>query len=111
MLGCRRQSAKPPNHTSPAIPRSRRAIRDCPPPAAVDIVFPAARQCANRVGATETTFSHRDALCEWGCDAVWLDPTDDSANILWAHQMAGAMRWFTSGSDYVNHIGLEAEEG
>ena len=66
---------------------------------------------ANGVGATETAFSHRDALCEWGCDAVWLDPADDAANILWARQVAEAMRPFTSGSDYVNHIGLEAEEG
>jgi hypothetical protein len=28
---------------------------------------------ANWVGATATAFSHRDALCEWGCDAVWVD--------------------------------------
>jgi len=28
---------------------------------------------ANRVGATATAFSHRDALCEWGCDAGWVD--------------------------------------
>jgi hypothetical protein len=53
---------------------------------------------ANRVGATETAFSHRDALCEWGCDAVWLDPADDAANILWARQVAEAMRPFTSGT-------------
>jgi hypothetical protein len=66
---------------------------------------------ANRVGATETAFSHRDALCEWGCDAVWLDPDEDAANIRWAREVAEAMRPFTTGSDYVNHIGLEAEEG
>jgi len=66
---------------------------------------------ANRVGATETAFSHRDALCEWGCDAVWLDPAQDAANIRWAREVAEAMRPFTTGSDYVNHIGLEAEEG
>jgi hypothetical protein len=66
---------------------------------------------ANRVGATETAFSHRDALCEWGCDAVWLDPAEDAANIRWAREVAEAMRPFTTGSDYVNHIGLEAEEG
>jgi FAD/FMN-containing dehydrogenase len=66
---------------------------------------------ANQVGATETAFSHRDALCEWGCDAVWLDPAEDAANIRWAREVAEAMRPFTTGSDYVNHIGLEAEEG
>jgi FAD/FMN-containing dehydrogenase len=66
---------------------------------------------ANRIGPSDTAFSHRDALCEWGCDAVWLDPVEDAANIAWARQVAEAMRPFTSGSDYVNHIGLEAEEG
>jgi FAD/FMN-containing dehydrogenase len=66
---------------------------------------------ANRVSATATAFSHRDALCEWGCDAVWMDPAQDGANIRWAREVAEAMRPFTTGSDYVNHIGLEAEEG
>ena len=68
-------------------------------------------KAANRVGATETAFSHRDALCEWGCDAVWLDPAQDAANIRWARGVADAMRPFTTGSDYVNHIGLETDEG
>ena len=45
---------------------------------------------ANRVGVTETAFSHRDALCEWGCDAVWLDPAEDDANIRWAREMVTA---------------------
>jgi FAD/FMN-containing dehydrogenase len=66
---------------------------------------------ANRIGVSDTAFSHRDALCEWGCDAVWLDPAEDAANIAWTRQVAEAMRPFTSGSDYVNHIGLETEEG
>jgi hypothetical protein len=35
----------------------------------------------------ETAFSHRDALCEWGCDAVWLDPDEDAANIRWAREV------------------------
>src|SRR5262245_44870074 len=65
----------------------------------------------NRVGVTETAFSHRDALCEWGCDAVWLDPAEDAANIRWVREVFEAMRPFTSVSGYVNHIGLEAEEG
>jgi len=46
-----------------------------------------------------------------GLRRCWLEPADDAANILWARQVAEAMRPFTSGSDYVNHIGLEAEEG
>jgi FAD/FMN-containing dehydrogenase len=75
------------------------------------VYFQQLGNAANRVGATETAFSHRDALCEWGCDAVWLDPTEDAANIRWAREVAEAMLPFTTGSDYVNHIGLEAEEG
>jgi FAD/FMN-containing dehydrogenase len=75
------------------------------------VYFQQLGNAANRVGATETAFSHRNALCEWGCDAVWLDPAEDVANIRWAREVAEAMLPFTSGSDYVNHIGLEAEEG
>jgi hypothetical protein len=63
---------------------------------------------ATRVGATETAFSHRNAPCEWGCDAVWLNPAEDAANIRWAREMADAMRPFTTGSDYVDRIGLES---
>ena len=61
--------------------------------------------------------SHRNAVqpsrraVRVGCDAVWLDPAEDAANIRWAREVAEAMRPFTTGSDYVNHIGLEAEEG
>jgi FAD/FMN-containing dehydrogenase len=75
------------------------------------VYFQQLGNAANRVGATETAFSRRNALCEWGCDAVWLDPAEDVANIRWAREVAEAMLPFTSGSDYVNHIGLEAEEG
>lgn len=75
------------------------------------VYFQQLGNAANRVGVTETAFSHRKALCEWGCDAVWLDPAEDAANIRWSRDVAEAMRPFTSGSDYVNHIGLETEEG
>jgi FAD/FMN-containing dehydrogenase len=75
------------------------------------VYFQQLGNAANRIGATETAFSHRDALCEWGCDAVWLDPAEDAANIRWAREVAEAMLPFTTGSDYVNHIGLETEEG
>jgi FAD/FMN-containing dehydrogenase len=75
------------------------------------VYFQQLGNAANRIDAGDTAFSHRDALCEWGCDAVWLDPSEDTANIAWARQVAEAMRPFNSGSDYVNHIGLETEEG
>ena len=85
-------------------------FRAAPSPMSM-VYFQQLGNAANRVDATATAFSHRDALCEWGCDAVWLDPTQDAANIRWAREVAEAMRPFTTGSDYVNHIGLEAEEG
>src|SRR5215510_568297 len=68
-------------------------------------------KAANRVGATATAFSHRDALCDWGCDAVWLDPAADGVHIEWTRALAEAMRPFTMGSDYAPHIGLETDEG
>jgi FAD/FMN-containing dehydrogenase len=85
-------------------------FRAAPSPLSM-VYFQQLGKAANRVGATATAFSHRDALCEWGCDAVWLDPAEDAANIRWAREVAEAMLPFTTGSDYVNHIGLEAEEG
>jgi FAD/FMN-containing dehydrogenase len=85
-------------------------FRAAPSPMSM-VYFQQLGKAANRVDATATAFSHRDALCEWGCDAVWLDPAQDAANIRWAREVAEAMRPFTTGSDYVNHIGLEAEEG
>jgi FAD/FMN-containing dehydrogenase len=85
-------------------------FRAAPSPMSM-VYFQQLGKAANRVDATATAFSHRDALCEWGCDAVWLDPAQDAANIRWAREVANTMRPFTTGSDYVNHIGLEAEEG
>src|SRR5712691_7043433 len=75
------------------------------------VYFEQLGKAANRVSATATAFSHRDALCDWGCDAVWLDPAADGVNIQWTRELAEAMRPFTTGSDYVPHIGLETEEG
>jgi FAD/FMN-containing dehydrogenase len=75
------------------------------------VYFQQLGKAANRAGATATAFSHRDALCEWGCDAVWLDPAADSVHIQWTRAPSEAMRPFTTGSDYVNHIGLETDEG
>ena len=75
------------------------------------VYFQQLGKAANRVSATATAFSHRDALCEWGCDAVWLDPAADGVHIQWTRALAEAMRPFTTGSDYVNHIGLETDEG
>ena len=35
----------------------------------------------------------------------------NSVNIPWTRELAELMRPFTSGSDYVNQIGLETDEG
>jgi FAD/FMN-containing dehydrogenase len=75
------------------------------------VYFEQLGKAANRVGATATAFSHRDALCAWGCDAVWLDPAADGVHIKWARALAEAMRPCTTGRDYTPHIGLETDEG
>lgn len=75
------------------------------------VFFQQLGNAANRVSATATAFSHRDALCEWGCLSRWLDPAADGVNIQWTRELSEAMRPFTTGSDYVTQIGLEADEG
>jgi FAD/FMN-containing dehydrogenase len=66
---------------------------------------------ASRVDATATAFSHRGVLCEWNCRATWLDPTEDRRNVAWARELAEAMVPHSTGGEYVNHLGLEADEG
>jgi hypothetical protein len=40
-------------------------------------------RCGKPDEATPKAFSHRGALCEWGCLSSWLDPTSDDVNIRW----------------------------
>jgi len=75
------------------------------------VFFQQLGNAANRVAATSTAFAHREALCEWGCLSSWLDPASDDVNVRWTRELAETMRPFTMGSDYVNQIGLETEEG
>src|SRR5438477_3054218 len=58
-----------------------------------------------------TAFSHRGALCEWGCLSSWLDPAADDVNVRRTRELAEVMRPFTTDSDYVNQIGLETDDG
>ena len=55
---------------------------------------------ANRVGATETAFSHRDALCEWGCDAVGSNrrttPQTSSGRAKWPRRCARSLAAVTT---------------
>jgi FAD/FMN-containing dehydrogenase len=64
----------------------------------------------NRVPPDATAFSHRDALCEWGCLSIWLDATQDDRNIRWTRALAEGMQPFTTGRGYVNQMGSEAVE-
>ncbi|MBI3330776.1 MAG: peptidyl-prolyl cis-trans isomerase [Candidatus Omnitrophica bacterium] len=64
-------------------------------------------KAANRAGATATAFSHRDALCEWGCDAVWLDPAADGVHIQWTRELAEAMQPLLTQSTWDRLILLE----
>jgi FAD/FMN-containing dehydrogenase len=66
---------------------------------------------ANRVSVQATAFSHRDALCEWGCLSSWVDPAEDGTNIRWTRELAEAMQPFSSGGAYITQLGVEAEEG
>ena len=43
-----------------------------------------------------------------GC---WLDSAADDANVRWTRELAEVMRPSTTGSDYINQIGLETDEG
>jgi FAD/FMN-containing dehydrogenase len=75
------------------------------------VFFQQLGNAANRVGVGETAFSHRDALCEWGCLSCWLDPAEDAANIRWTRELAEAMQPFSSGGAYITQMGVEVEEG
>ena len=50
-------------------------------------------------------------IWEWACISSWLEPASDAVNIQWARDLSEVMRPFTTGSDYVNQIGLETDEG
>jgi FAD/FMN-containing dehydrogenase len=75
------------------------------------VFFQQLGNAANRVGVQDTAFSHRDALCEWGCLSSWVDPAEDGRNIGWTRALAEAMQPFSSGGAYITQLGVEAEEG
>jgi FAD/FMN-containing dehydrogenase len=64
----------------------------------------------SRVRPEATAFSHRNALCEWGCLSVWLNATQDDRNIRWTRALAEGIQPFTTGRAYVNQMGSEAIE-
>ena len=66
---------------------------------------------ANLADDAATAFSPQGALCEWGCLSSWLDPAADDVNVRWTRELAEVMRPFTTGSDYVNQVALETDDG
>ena len=72
------------------------------------ILFQYLGNAARRVPAGETAFGHRDALCEWATNAVFLDPGESEIHIRWARDFASEMSPFSLG-EYINQVGTEAD--
>jgi len=75
------------------------------------LVFQQLGNAANRVGKDATAFNHRDAGYELIMHAVWLDRGEDEKNMRWTRELAATTLPLTGGSDYINQMGTEAEEG
>jgi FAD/FMN-containing dehydrogenase len=75
------------------------------------LVFQQLGNAANRVGKEATAFNHRDAGYELIMHSIWLDQVEDEKNIRWTRELAATTLPLTGGSDYINQMGTEAEEG
>jgi FAD/FMN-containing dehydrogenase len=42
---------------------------------------------------------------------MWLDPRESERHIRWARELSEAIGPYTSGGEYINDLGQEAEEG
>ena len=42
---------------------------------------------------------------------MWLDPRESERHIRWARELSEAIEPCTSGGEYINDLGQEAEEG
>ena len=74
------------------------------------VLFQYLGNAARRVPAGETAFGHRDALCEWATNAVFLDPGESEVHVRWARDFATAMSPFSLG-EYINQVGTEEDAG
>ena len=74
------------------------------------IFFQYLGNASKRAESGQTAFGHRDALCEWGVNSVWLDPGESEVHIRWARELSQDMLPFSSGA-YINQVGTEEEEG
>ena len=59
---------------------------------------------------TDTAFSHRDALFEYGAGMSWTDPAEDQDRMAAARRASAAIEPFASGA-YVNALSDEGAEG
>jgi FAD/FMN-containing dehydrogenase len=59
----------------------------------------------------QTAFGHREARYALLSTAMWLDPRESERHIRWARALAEAIEPYTSGGEYINDLGQEAEEG
>jgi FAD/FMN-containing dehydrogenase len=59
----------------------------------------------------QTAFGHREARYALLITSMWLDPKESERHIHWAHELSEAFEPFTSGGEYINDLGREAEEG
>jgi FAD/FMN-containing dehydrogenase len=58
-----------------------------------------------------TAFGHRDARYNLVLFAGWEDPRESEVHIAWTRRLARAVEPFAAGGEYVNDLGLEADEG
>jgi FAD/FMN-containing dehydrogenase len=59
----------------------------------------------------KTAFGHRDARYALLITSMWLDPRESERHIRWARKLSEAIGPYTSGGEYINDLGQEAEEG
>jgi FAD/FMN-containing dehydrogenase len=75
------------------------------------VIFQQLGKAAERVGADKSAFGNRDGQYSWEVFSAWEDPGESEIHVRWAREFFDAMQPFTLRRDYVNHVGIEAEEG
>jgi FAD/FMN-containing dehydrogenase len=58
-----------------------------------------------------TAFGHRDAQYALVIASIWLEPGNAEPHMRWARHLSEAIAPYTAGGDYINDLGLAAEEG
>jgi hypothetical protein len=75
------------------------------------VVFVQKSGAMSRGPHDQTAFGHRDAQYALLITSMWLDPRESERHVRWGRALAEAMAPYTSGSEYINDLGQEAEEG